>query len=162
MHSKADQAIHESNHSGCFLQIGNNGLCLLYIKLNADFGVGNRRAPYTKRRFTDALNRERWPFNQFGYFLFSSLLCVGRCRCAAPMGIQSPPSSSYAPLRRIKKAVNMRMLIRMHKRKGRKDRYTLLSQTILNELRYQPPKWLPLNCRDSVTKGSFENVYVFI
>jgi integrase/recombinase XerD len=40
-----------------------------------------------------------------------------------------------------------RMLIRVHQGKNRKDRYTLLSQTILDELRdywvrYQPQKWL--------------------
>jgi integrase len=59
-----------------------------------------------------------------------------------------------------------RMLIRVEQGKGRKDRYTLLSQTLLEELRnyykaYRPQKWLFPGSRpnEPIDAGSIQRVF---
>lgn len=59
-----------------------------------------------------------------------------------------------------------RMLIRVEQGKGRKDRYTLLSQTLLDELRnyykaYRPQKWLFPGSRpnEPIDAGSIQRVF---
>ncbi len=118
-----------------------SALCFLYKEtLHHDQTIDSIKRPRSEQRLPvvfspDEVKRLLDGIRNLKHKMLLSLLYAGGLRVGEVVRLKATDIDSQ------------RMLIRVHQGKGRKDRYTLLSQSILHELRdywirYKPQKWL--------------------
>ena len=133
--------IEQQGHSRASIHNGHSALRFFYKEiLHRDQVVDAIKRPRKEQRLPLVFSREEvrrllGAVPNIKHRMILALLYAGGLRVGEVVRLKPPDIDSQ------------RMLIRVHQGKGAKDRYTLLSQAILTDLRaywlkYQPQKWL--------------------